>query len=114
MAGRRCPGERCPRILTQGQRYCPQHALEYEQRRGTPAQRGYDTEHQKLRRTWQARLDAGEIIHCARCGSRINPRAWDLGHTEDRAAWTGPECVGCNRADGGRRGAAISNVSRYE
>ena len=113
MAGRRCPGERCPRILTRGQRYCPQHALEYEQRRGTPAQRGYDTEHQKLRRTWQARLDAGEIIHCARCGARIDHRAWDLGH-DDQRQHRGPECTPCNRSAGGRNGARVSNVSRYE
>ena len=109
MAGRRCPGERCPRILTQGQRYCPQHALEYEQRRGTPAQRGYDAEHQKLRRTWQARLDAGEIIHCARCGSRINPCAWDLGH-DDQRQHRGPECIPCNRSAGGRNGARARNA----
>ena len=114
MAGRRCPGERCPRILTQGERYCPQHAAEYEQRRGTATQRGYDGQHRALRRAWQTRIDAGEIVHCARCGTRINPHAWDLGHTDDRTHYRGPECAPCNRSAGGRNGARVSNVSRYE
>ena len=108
MTGRRCPGERCPRILTQGERYCPQHAAEYEQRRGTRTQRGYGDEHQRLRRTWQSRLDAGEIVHCARCGERINPSAWDLGH-DDQRRHRGPECIGCNRSAGGRNGARARN-----
>lgn len=108
MAGRRCPGQRCPTILTNGERYCPRHLAEYETKRGTPEQRGYDVEHRALKRQWQDRIDAGEVIHCARgCGRRITGRAWDLGHTDDRATWTGPECRPCNRGAGGRLGRAV-------
>lgn len=107
MAGRRCPRPSCPRIITNGARYCPPHLLEYEAKRGTTTARGYGTTHQKLRAAWQARINAGEIIHCARCGTRITATTpWDLGHSEDRTTYTGPECQPCNRADGGRRGNA--------
>ena len=112
MAGRRCPGKdeqdgrtvACPTILTNGERYCPRHARAYEQRRGTRQARGYDTRHDQLRTAWQRRIDAGEIVHCPTCGVRITRRDWDLGHTDDRRAYRGPQCLPCNRSDGGRRG----------
>ena len=68
--------------------------------------RGYGTAHQRRRKHWQARLDAGEEIYCHRnCGTRIDPTKWDLGHNDDRTDWTGPECIPCNRGAGGRNGA---------
>lgn len=106
MAGRRCPGQRCPTILTGTERYCPTHAREYETRRGTPVQRGYGAEHRALRAEWQQRIDAGEIVMCADgCGTPITGRTWHLGHAEDRSAYLGPQTVRCNTEDGGRRGA---------
>lgn len=111
MAGRRCPTTGCPTILTNGERYCAKHAREYEHRRGTPTQRGYTTQHRALRHAWQVRMDRGETVHCARCGTRINPDSWDLGHTLDRTTWTGPECLPCNRGEAGQRGAAIRNAN---
>ncbi len=69
--------------------------------------RGYGAAHQRERKKWQRRLDQGAIIGCARCGKPISKHdTWDLGHTDDRTAWTGPECVGCNRSVGGRNGRA--------
>lgn len=107
MAGRRCPRPNCPRILTNGERYCVEHAREYETKRGTPAQRGYDHTHRTTRTQWVGRMASGEVVHCARCGKRLDPtQPWDLGHTADRTTWTGPECLPCNRGDGGRRGRA--------
>lgn len=106
MAGRRCPGPSCPRILTQGERYCAEHARAYEARRGGSTARGYDSQHQRLRAAWQERIDGGEVIRCPGCGVRITGTAWDLGHTEDRTAYLGPQCSPCNRSDGGRRGNA--------
>lgn len=105
MAGRRCPGQGCPRILTNGERYCPTHARDYEVRRGSPAQRGYDANHVQLRASWQQRIDNGERITCATCPTVLTGRAWDLGHNASRTDYIGPQCAPCNRADGGRRGA---------
>ena len=112
-AGRRCPGRTvdaagrevgCPVILKGRERYCPRHARTYEQRRGTPTQRGYGAGHRALRAAWQARIDAGEDVRCADgCGARIVGTDWHLGHTEDRSDYLGPQTVGCNTADGGRR-----------
>jgi len=68
------------------------------------AARGYDGPHTRLRREWEPQVAAGRVC-CARCGAWIPPGApWDLGHTADRTAYTGPECRACNRAEGAARG----------
>lgn len=66
-------------------------------------QRGYDYAHKQERARWQRQVDRGEA-DCARCGEWIEPGTpWDLGHTDDRTGWTGPEHASCNRADGARK-----------
>ena len=77
--------------------------------RGT-SERGYGPEHQRERARWQPIVDAGQAMcHAARClkpTRHIQPgEPWDLGHTPDRTAWTGPEHMRCNRVDGGKRAA---------
>lgn len=69
----------------------------------TTTERGYGWSHQQQRAYWQQRLDAGERITCrsqhCRCGGRpVDPTNWQLGHTDDRTAWTGPENPRCNLA----------------
>lgn len=81
--------------------------------RGSSTQRGYGAAHRAMRRQWQDTLDAGHTVTCARCGKRIYAgEAWDLGHTDDRKAWTGPEHPRCNRRAGGQNGARVSNTRR--
>lgn len=102
----RCTGSpTCPVLLPAGVRYCPAHAAEYEQRRGTRQQRGYDAGHDRLRAEYELRLSLDAVLHCTRCGAEIRDGdAWDLGH-DDARRHRGPECVRCNRGAGGRRGA---------
>jgi hypothetical protein len=70
---------------------------------GTTTARGYGTPHQKLRKQLIAAFTPGQP--CARCGQPIwNPAEADLGHTDDKMAYTGLEHQRCNRADGPRRG----------
>ena len=105
---RRCPASRCPTLIPDKQRYCDIHAREYEERRGSPAQRGYDKRHRHLRQVWAARIARGEAPACTspQCGEPILPgQAFDLGHDENRRH-RGPEHVHCNRSKGGRNGAA--------
>ena len=67
--------------------------------------RGYGVAHQRLRKQWQQAIDQGGIC-CARCGLPIppeQPHAWDLGHTDDRSGYTGPEHRSCNRSAGARK-----------
>lgn len=60
-------------------------------------ERGYGAAHQKLRNEWKPRVERGEVP-CARCGQLIEPGArWNLGHTDDRTGWTGPEHPLCNQ-----------------
>ena len=113
MAGRRCPATGCPTIITDGSRYCPRHAREYEARRGTSTQRGYGAAHRGLRAQWQWRIDSGDVVMCADgCGTRITGTAWDLGHTADRTGYVGPQVRAHNRSDGGSRGNAAARSGR--
>lgn len=70
-----------------------------ERPRGTMAQRGYGSEHSRLRKRWKEVI-AREGATCARCGKPIVPgMLWDLGHVDGRKdVWSGPEHRSCNRA----------------
>lgn len=71
---------------------------------GTTTARGYGWDHQTERKRWQHRLNRDGFLICVRCGQPITVgQPWDLGHNPQRTAWTGPEHMSCNRADGGRR-----------
>jgi len=100
-----------PTICTTPANYrgrCDQHKRQADQARGTAHQRGYNYRHQQERRRWTPQVQAGRVT-CAKCGTPIAPaQPWDHGHTEDRTAWTGPECLPCNR--GHRRGLLPCNT----
>lgn len=101
MSMRRCAWHNCPQLVPQGQRFCHAHAHSYNQRRGSSTARGYDAAHRHLRRVWEARLATGETHTCAKCGQPVTASdQWDLGHTDNRQSWTGPEHRSCNRKDG--------------
>lgn len=69
-----------------------------------PNLRGYDARHRAVRASVKAVVDAGQAF-CVRCGKHIAPGApWDLGHTDDRTGWTGPEHTHCNRSAGAQVG----------
>lgn len=86
-------------------------------------ERGYHSRHQIERRSWQRRLDRGETFRCCcdrddctkhdgQCSTIITASTpWDLGHTDDRTSWTGPECVPCNRGAGGRNGNRVARAN---
>ena len=89
---------------------------------GSTTARGYDGHHKAVRREWAVTVNAGEA-YCAAttCGDphgtgRWLPPAtpWDLGHTEDRTAFSGPEHRRCNRRDGAvRRTRVIAQPLRW-
>jgi len=51
-------------------------------------------------------MNAGETIRCIDCGIELTPSTLDLGHTDDRTGYRGPQCQACNRSQGGREGRA--------
>ena len=68
--------------------------------------RGYGWWAHRTRRAAIAPLVAAGKAICASCGKRILPgESWDLGHTDDRRGYLGPEHARCNRAKGARKGA---------
>lgn len=94
----RIPG--CPTLTDTG--LCPTHARERDQARGSRQQRGYNADHDRLRKAWAPRVATGTIA-CWRCHKLIRPtEPWDLGHDEDKQRYRGPEHVKCNRATMGR------------
>jgi hypothetical protein len=102
-----CPAHEgsCPELTTA--RRCAACAHEAEVRRGSRQQRGYDAGHERERERWRPHVEAGQVdCHAHVCLMPIKRiligARWDLGHTDDRTAWTGPEHRRCNRAAGGR------------
>lgn len=89
-------------------------------RSGSREDRGYDYSHRQLREWWSTKIKAGEVVLChARIcleeQRRITPpMPWDLGHTEGRTAWTGPEHRRCNRSEGATRGNKIPPRRRWK
>jgi hypothetical protein len=113
---RRCAWHNCPQLVPQGQRFCHAHAHAYNQQRGSSTARGYDAAHRHLRRAWEARLATGETHICAKCGQPVTAAdQWDLGHTDNRQSWTGPEHRSCNRKDGQHKAtASIEHWTRHQ
>jgi hypothetical protein len=100
-----CAQPGCPTLVDGGN--CRPHERAADRARGSRRERGYDAEHDALRRRWKPKVERGGVhCHAERClmPARLilTGQAWDLGHTEDRTAWTGPEHAHCNRAAGGR------------
>ena len=107
MSLRRCAWHNCPQLVKQGTRFCAIHTHAYERQRGSSTARGYDAAHRHLRRAWEARLATGETHTCAKCGQPVTAAdQWDLGHTDNRQSWTGPEHRSCNRKDGQHKATA--------
>lgn len=85
-----------------GKGYCIEHQREVDAARGRPRDRGYGWSHQKLRAQWAPRVAAGGVS-CARCHRPIEAGTpWQLGHTDDRKGYTGPEHSSCNLSAAGR------------
>jgi hypothetical protein len=97
-----CAVHGCPTILgTSG--LCDTHRREKDRQRGSRQARGYDTRHEQERARLAPIVARGKTL-CAKCGHTIHSREpWDLGHTDDRTAWTGPEHLRCNRQAAGRK-----------
>ena len=78
----------------------------------TTTQRGYGGDHKALRKKYTRIVEAGEAT-CPRCLLPIEPGTpWDLGHTDDRSGYQGPEHRHCNRSAGGTNAAIKINAQR--
>lgn len=74
--------------------------------------RGYGASHQRMRERYRPLVESGRAV-CARCQEPIAPGAlWELDHSDDRSEYIGPSHRTCNRAAGGRNGAATTNAKR--
>ena len=69
----------------------------------TTAQRGYGSNHQKLRGEWAQKVERG-MVSCAGCGQPILPGTrWHLGHNHRFGGYAGPEHQRCNIGERNRR-----------
>jgi hypothetical protein len=97
-----CTEHGCPVIVDRSGR-CPAHARAKSRTRGSRQDRGYDREHDRQRARWAPVVARGTVT-CAKCSRLIEAgQEWDLGHTDDRTTWTGPEHQRCNRQAAGRK-----------
>lgn len=102
MAMKTCSRIGCPELVEVGTRFCTHDQAEHERQRGSRRARGYDADHDRLRRRWKPRVEAGQVC-CARCGQRIQPaQAWALDHNDDRTGYLGPSHQLCNGRAGGK------------
>jgi hypothetical protein len=105
-----CATTGCPAVYPREQgSYCPQHRAQVNAERSRHYRQHYGREHEATR----ARLlPAAYGTPCPRCGEPMLPgQELDLGHSTDRAvdpsaAGDRIEHASCNRAAGGRAGAA--------
>jgi len=107
VSNRVCSAHGCPELYpkTEGPR-CATHRREHHRARGTKAQRGYGSEHTKLRTSWSSRVATG-TVKCARCNRTIAPAApWALDHADDRETYLGPSHKRCNDSAGGTKAHA--------
>jgi hypothetical protein len=86
-------------------------------RPGNTTDRGYGWDHQQLREQWRPEVEAGRVdcaaVVCLMPSRRIRPgQEWQLGHTDDRSGYHGPEHRRCNESAGGRKGAQVVNARR--
>ena len=56
------------------------HLTERDRERGTAAERGYGPEFARQRRRYAARIAAGEVIPCWRCGQPVTTDYWQRGY----------------------------------
>lgn len=97
-----CSAPSCPELYPKAEgKHCATHRTAANKTRGPRSERGYDTEHDRLRRKWAPVVARGRT-NCARCHELIAPHtAWDLGHTDNHDAYNGPEHARCNRSAAG-------------
>lgn len=70
-------------------------------------------EHKAARRQIRALLEQGVTLACWRCGERITPGAWHVGHDDVQVNLTrGAECRPCNLKAAASKGAKVANAKR--
>lgn len=81
---------------------------------GTPAElarrRRYDSAEHKAARKAGAALVAAGRARCWRCGVRLAPGGWQVGHNDAGTVIMGPECLPCQRGHAARKGAKVANA----
>jgi hypothetical protein len=101
MARKVCAVAGCP-VLTDSS-YCREHRAERERARGTRQQRGYGADHDRRRAAIVNAMNAGTVVRCIDCRTVLTPQTLHLGHTDDRTAYRGAQCVQCNDGEAGRK-----------
>jgi len=83
--------------LVRGKPRCYDCERDHDRQRGSRRQRGYDAQHDALRRVLVAALDPW--APCPRCHEPLgpDPARLDLMHNDDRTGWLGLGHRRCNR-----------------
>ena len=103
MTKRVCREPQCPTLVAPDayRGRCPRHQRTYEAQRGTPQQRGYDTDYLQAKASYEADLRAGKRITCVICHCPITGLPVTPQHSADRTRIVGPSHPPCNLRDAG-------------
>jgi hypothetical protein len=70
-------------------------------------------EHKAARKHYKTLVERGVILRCWRCGARIVPGNWHVGHDDVNVNLIrGPECATCNKKAAASKGAKVTNAQR--
>jgi len=86
---------------------------------GSTVARGYNAEHNRLRKQLQPAIDQGHgyctAAICLLPTRWIRPGdEWHLGHLPDRSGWAGPQHPKCNTTEGAKRGNPPSRPEKIK
>lgn len=103
MARRVCRESGCPTLVAPDayRGCCARHQQAYEVRRGTPRERGYDSDYRRLKADYERQVQAGIVLTCVICSDSITTLPVTPQHSATRASIAGPSHPSCNLRDAG-------------
>lgn len=98
-----CSTPTCPTLVDSAayRGMCDDCKRARDKARGGREARGYGAEHGAERDRLANIIRAGLTLRCVTCGKPVG-LDFHLGHNDERTAWIGAQCPGCNTSQAGK------------